>query len=184
MQCRSPALRASELAAWPSHGLFSSSSPAGLPPGSRRPPGPRRVAERARGCGAAAAGSRRPLPGPGAEGPSRRGGPLRARCASSGGRSTSGAATPRPVCTRAVLPARALATPRRSRRRGPRAAPVPLSCSPSGGLLSLPESFKVAMALFCVSRGGSASTEGGGGGQRSPAHSGGGKWASLPPRPP
>lgn len=51
---------------------------------------------------------------------------------------------------------------------GPRAAPVPLSLSASGGPLLLPESFKVALALFRFSRGGSASSEGGGEWMRSP----------------
>lgn len=63
-----------------------------------------------------------------------------------------------------------LSLPQRDRRSGLRATPVPLSLSPSGGLLSLPESFKVAMALSCGPRGGSASPEGGGGWRRPPSH--------------
>lgn len=163
MQCRRPDLRACERAAWPLRGLLASCSPPVPLPGSRRPRGPRRVSERARGCGAAAARSRQPLPGPGAERAFSPAGPLGARCA----RSAAGALPARrpraPVGPRAAPPARPLATPPRSRRRGPRDAPVPLSFSLSGGLLSLPESFKVAMAFFCVSRGGSASPEGRGG---------------------
>lgn len=107
---------------------------------------------------------------------------LGGRCASSRGWGTSGAASQRRAARSASR------CPRRDRgAAGLRAAPVPL-CLPSspqsGGLLSLPESLKVAMVLFCVSRGGSASPEGGERWKRCQvhsAHSGGGNCSPPPP---